>query len=187
MEKSEDSPNNSRKSSKLNFRNFFLLFFFFFFCFVIYYFQNSNLISSSSQTYISSKPKLNLKEIKELLLSKDKPKRGTHYKAILCTLVRQELDLKEFLIRNFLSGFQHIRLYDNNRLQFRRDWNISPVIEPFVEMGLVSHVSWYQYISEPLDEDINKKTYTKACYDDFKNKTDWFAFYDRYVKNKTLL
>lgn len=42
--------------------------------------------------------------------------RGTKYRAMVCTITRADPHLREFVVRNLLAGFDHIVIYDNNRV-----------------------------------------------------------------------
>jgi hypothetical protein len=58
---------------------------------------------------------------------------GKRYRSLICTNVRNDLHLREFLVRNLLLGFSHIVVLDNN--QCGRDHNTSLLLQPFVQVG----------------------------------------------------
>lgn len=51
---------------------------------------------------------------------------------------RHDVHMREFIVRNLLVGFSHIVIYDNNQIGAQQDFNITSLLQPFVEAGLVS-------------------------------------------------
>lgn len=54
------------------------------------------------------------------------------YRSLICTNVRNDLHLREFLVRNLLLGFSHVVVLDNNQLG--SDHNITLLLQPFVQV-----------------------------------------------------
>jgi len=92
---------------------------------------------------------------------REMPKSGANhllekqYSFAVCCITRNELHLKEFLLRNFMAGVEHFYMYDHNHVDEGMDVDIGPVLEPFVKLGIVTRIRW------PLksdDDDSNRKT-----------------------------
>lgn len=115
-----------------------------------------------------------LHKIKQLLV---KPVDGKKMKVVLCTVVRQELNLKEYLVRNYLLGFQHIYVYDNNRIRWKVDYDISEVMAPFVKMGVATHIPYAQDKEGAVNE-TEKEFFQSDCYQQNLNKSEWITFLD---------
>jgi len=45
-----------------------------------------------------------------------KSPRGKKYRSMICTLTRNDIHLREYVVRNLLAGFAHIVIYDNNHV-----------------------------------------------------------------------
>lgn len=72
---------------------------------------------------------------------------GKRYRSLICTIVRNDLHLREFIVRHLLLGFCHIVVYDNNQVLRGRDHDITPVVEPFVKQGAVTHIPYLQNVT----------------------------------------
>ena len=69
---------------------------------------------------------------------------GLRYRSVICTIVRNDPHIVEFLLRNLIIGFSHIVVYDNNRIKAGYDMNITDVLAPFIKAGVVTHMPWNQ-------------------------------------------
>ena len=81
---------------------------------------------------------------------KTRPRRGTKYRSLICCVTRNDRRLKEFLVRSLIVGFSHIAIYDNNQIDSGRDLDVAPLVKPFVDAGVVTHVPWKRGVVDPL-------------------------------------
>ncbi|WIA43722.1 hypothetical protein OEZ86_010148 [Tetradesmus obliquus] len=94
----------------------------------------------------------------------------------MCTIVRNDLHLREFLVRNLLLGISHVVVLDNN--QRGSDYNITMLLQPFVQAGLVTH--------EPFEQDSGqryltmevKNPKTLQCLQEYGQHVDWVMALD---------
>lgn len=47
--------------------------------------------------------------------------RGNKYRSMICTTSRNDIHLREFVVRHILVGFAHIVIYDNNQVRSKRE------------------------------------------------------------------
>lgn len=99
------------------------------------------------------------------------------YRSMICTVVRNDHHLVEFLLRHLISGFSHIVVYDNNRILAGYDTNITTVLAPFIAAGVVTHIPWQQNTTELLQDDI-KNGNSAECIVKHGVNTDWVAIID---------
>lgn len=111
------------------------------------------------------------------LHSKSPSLRGLKYRSVICTIVRNDPHLVEFLLRHLIVGFSHIILYDNNRILAGYDTNITTMLEPFVAAGFVTHVPWFQNTTELLENGL-KNGNSGTCLATYGPQTDWMAILD---------
>ncbi|KAJ3156369.1 hypothetical protein HDU89_004151 [Geranomyces variabilis] len=119
-------------------------------------------------------------QLRTLLLNPEPPRMPTsrHHLA-LCSNIRNERRLKEFLVRAFLVGFQHIYLYDNNMLPLGRDMDQYETVAPFIKAGMVTHIRTPQsqgsnYTSDYTDMLNNMYD----CESTYGPTTDWLGVND---------
>ncbi|KAJ3169376.1 hypothetical protein HDU87_000651 [Geranomyces variabilis] len=101
------------------------------------------------------------------------------YHLALCSNIRNERRLKEFLIRAFLTGFQHVYLYDNNMVPLGRDIDHYETVAPFIKAGMVTHLRTAQsrrsnYTSDYMDMLDNMYD----CESSYGPTTDWLGVND---------
>ncbi len=102
---------------------------------------------------------------------------GLKYRSMICTVVRNDPHLVEFLLRHLISGFSHIVVYDNNRILAGYDANITTVLAPFIAAGVVTHIPWYQNTIKLLDNEI-KNGNSAECIAKHGVNADWVAILD---------
>ncbi|CAF4048348.1 unnamed protein product [Rotaria sordida] len=102
---------------------------------------------------------------------------GLRYRSMICTIARNNPHIAEFLLRNIISGFSHIVVYDNNRILAGYDSNISTVLEPFIAAGVVTHVPWQQNTTKLLQFKY-QQTQAKECITKYGIHADWVAYID---------
>jgi hypothetical protein len=51
------------------------------------------------------------------LANPGKSRRGRKYRSLVCALSRNDVHLREYVVRNLLAGFGHIVIYDNNQVR----------------------------------------------------------------------
>ena len=64
---------------------------------------------------------------------------GHRWRSVLCAVTRNEWHLREWLIRTLYVGVSHIVLIDDNHVG--EDHDISALLQPLIEAGLVTHVA----------------------------------------------
>lgn len=104
-------------------------------------------------------------------------KQGLKYRSLICTIVRNDPYLMEFLVRSLITGFSHIVVYDNNRIYAGYDTNISSMLAPFIAAQLVTHVSWDQNNTDLLTND-DKVVGALQCINTYEKFADWIAYFD---------
>ncbi|CAF1444204.1 unnamed protein product [Rotaria sordida] len=102
---------------------------------------------------------------------------GLRYRSMICTIARNNPHIAEFLLRNIISGFSHIVVYDNNRILAGYDSNISTVLESFIAAGVVTHVPWQQNTTKLLQFKY-QQTQAKECITKYGIHADWVAYID---------
>ncbi|CAF2872835.1 unnamed protein product [Rotaria sp. Silwood2] len=102
---------------------------------------------------------------------------GLKYRAMICTIVRNDPHLLEFLLRHLITGFSHIVIYDNNRILSGYDMNISNLLAPFIAADVVTHIPWYQNTTNLLPNDIKNQN-SVECLNNYAKDADWVAILD---------
>ncbi|CAF3776020.1 unnamed protein product [Rotaria sp. Silwood1] len=102
---------------------------------------------------------------------------GLRYRSMICTIVRNDHYIAEFLLRHIISGFSHIVVYDNNRISAGYDSNISAVLEPFIAAGVVTHVPWQQNTTELFLFEY-QEIQAHECINKYGIHADWVAYFD---------
>ena len=102
---------------------------------------------------------------------------GLRYRSLLCTIVRNDPHIVEFLLRHLISGFSHIVVYDNNRITAGYDMNMTHVLAPFIIAGVVTHVPCHQKWSDLLLDEL-KNWDNKECIRKYGMNADWVAIFD---------
>ena len=64
-----------------------------------------------------------------------KSKHGKRYRSLAWALVRNDIHMREFVVRNLLLGFCHIVISDNNQASAGRDFNITLLLQPLCRRG----------------------------------------------------
>jgi hypothetical protein len=97
------------------------------------------------------------------------------YRYLGCTMTRNEPRLREWILRNFIAGMEHIIIYDNNRVEQHADHNITEVLAPFVEAGIVTHERWPRKNAD-LSKMVNSVKFEmwEDCVQNYGAWTDWF-------------
>ena len=135
-------------------------------------------ISNSKLTYsISASDFEQAVKLISSLHSKSPSLRGLKYRSMICTIVRNDPHLVEFLLRHLIVGFSHIVLYDNNRILAGYDTNITNTLAPFVAAGFVTHIPWFQNTTELLENGL-KNGNSGTCLGAYGQQTDWMAILD---------
>jgi hypothetical protein len=94
-------------------------------------------------------------------------------------MTRNEPHLKEFIIRNFVSGMEHMVIYDNNRVSSKADHDISQVVAPFVEAGIITYDRWPRLNADlGIMNNSNKFVFWEDCLQNYGAYTDWFLGID---------
>jgi len=101
-----------------------------------------------------------------------KSPRGKKYRSLICTAVRNDAHMREFVVRNLLLGFCHVVVLDNNRVGLGRDHNISMLLAPFVQAGLVTHVAHVPDGNAALPS-MAKDDAMRACLLEYGSSMDW--------------
>ena len=102
---------------------------------------------------------------------------GLKYRAMLCTLVKNDPHLVDFFLRHLITGFSHFVIYDSNRIEADFDMNITAILAPFVAAGVVTHVPWLQNTSELAQSDkTNNKR--QECFWKYGLDADWLTILD---------
>ena len=102
---------------------------------------------------------------------------GLRYRAIICTIVRNDPHIVEFLLRNLISGFSHFVLYDNNRISVGFDDNLTDILAPFITAGVLTYVPWYQNTTTLLTNKL-KHIGAYECVTKYTAYADWIAYFD---------
>jgi len=102
---------------------------------------------------------------------------GLQYRAIICTIVRNDPHIVEFLLRNLISGFSHFVLYDNNRISVGFDDNLTDILAPFITAGVLTYVPWYQNTTTLLTNKL-KRIGAYECITKYTAYADWIAYFD---------
>jgi len=67
---------------------------------------------------------------------------GKDFRSLICCLTRNDMHLREFVVRNLLAGFGHIVIYDNNQVESGIDYDVRETLAPFTAQGAVTLVPW---------------------------------------------
>jgi hypothetical protein len=105
------------------------------------------------------------------LRSQDKSLYGLRYRSMICTVVRNDPHLLEFLLRHLIIGFSHIVIYDNNRILSGHDIIIKNLLEPFITSGFVTYVPWQQNSIDSLPNG-DKNSNSEQCLKDYGKDAD---------------
>lgn len=97
------------------------------------------------------------------------------YNLSICAIVRDELDLKEWLHFHRLVGVQHFYIYDN-----QSDPQVKDILKKEVSEGLVDVIYW------PGNGDVQMPAYSH-CLNTFKEQSDWIIVLDadEYIYGRT--
>ena len=108
-----------------------------------------------------------------------KSSREKDFRSLVCCITRNDVHLREFVVRNLLAGFGHIVIYDNNQVGQGIDYDVEEMLAPFVAQGLVTLVPWRQdqAVTGPLANDA-KNDNSKECVATYGARADWVAVMD---------
>lgn len=120
----------------------------------------------------------------DLLVSAAASRHGRRWRSLICAVTRNEWHLREWLLRNLYIGVSHIVLVDDNHRpnnHLSKDVDISSVVKPLVDLGLVTHVVPSQRCSDTCAaqkswDDVHKLT--RHCVREHANLTDWLLLAD---------
>lgn len=102
---------------------------------------------------------------------------GLRYRSLVCTMVRNDPHIVEFLLRHLISGFSHIVVYDNNRIVAGYDLNMTDVLAPFIAAGVVTHVPIHQNWSGSYFDEL-KNWRNRECLRQYGMNADWLGIFD---------
>jgi hypothetical protein len=102
-----------------------------------------------------------------------KSKHGKRYRSLACALVRNDIHMREFVVRHLLLGFCHIVISDNNQVSAGRDYNMTLVLQPFVQLGLVTHLPYNADGSQHFLDMETKADSARKCMVEYGNQADW--------------
>jgi hypothetical protein len=111
------------------------------------------------------------------LRSNDKSLYGLRYRSMICTIVRNDPHILEFILRHLIIGFSHIVIYDNNRIFSGHDIIIKNLLAPFIAAEVVTHVPWEQNSTDFLPNG-NKNSNSKECLNKYGKNADWVTVLD---------
>ena len=108
-----------------------------------------------------------------------KSARGKDFRSLICCITRNDVHLREFVVRNLLAGFGHIVIYDNNQVGQGIDYDVKEMLAPFVSRGAVTLVPWHQdkAAEEPLGNEA-KNGNSQECVATYGVRADWVAVMD---------
>lgn len=109
--------------------------------------------------------------------SNDASINGLPYRSVLCTIVRNDPHIVEFILRHLISGFSHIVIYDNNRVKAGYDLNMTNVLQPFIAAGVVTHIPWFQESIELLYDD-ERNDNNDQCIQKYGLQADWVGLFE---------
>lgn len=88
------------------------------------------------------------------------------YYACICGIFKDEAPyLKEWIEYHLLVGIDHFYLYNNNSTD-----NFREILQPYIDNGIITLIEWPKIHAQ-------MEAY-KHCYENFKNETNWLAFFD---------
>jgi hypothetical protein len=90
---------------------------------------------------------------------------GKKYLTCTFTVTRNEYWLTEFIVRNLLAGVDHMWIADDNRVGGCLDMNITRLVRPFVELGLVDVVRLDQSGGGQSIKEGQKQEYLKKMFE----------------------
>ena len=105
-------------------------------------------------------------------------RRGGKYRSMICTVTRNDLHLREYIVRNLLAGFSHIVIYDNNQIEKGIDYDIGDLLAPFISKGAVTHVPWIQNMTGDNLQNDDKNGVSHECIQRFGQMADWVTVMD---------
>jgi hypothetical protein len=105
-------------------------------------------------------------------------KRGKDFRSLICCLTRNDMHLREFVVRNLLAGFGHIVIYDNNQVESGIDYDVREMLAPFVAQGAVTLVPWHQNGTGMHLSNEAKNGNSRDCVDTYGARADWVAIMD---------
>ena len=105
--------------------------------------------------------------------------RGKDFRSLICCITRNDVHLREFVVRNLLAGFGHIVIYDNNQVGQGIDYDVKEMLAPFMSHGVVTLVPWHQdkAADEPLGNEA-KNGNSQECVATYGMRADWVAVMD---------
>jgi hypothetical protein len=105
--------------------------------------------------------------------------KGKDFRSLICCITRNDVHLREFVVRNLLAGFGHIVIYDNNQVGQGIDYDVKEMMAPFITQGAVTFVLWHQdkAAEEPLGNEA-KNGNSQECVTTYGVGADWVAVMD---------
>lgn len=142
----------------------------------------AQLAAQLEQVYTSawnaSKAQVLARELGELGGCYKQPASGKRWSIAMCTMVRNDVHLREFLVRMLLAGVSHIVLLDNNHVGIHQDHNITLMVQPFVEAGLVTHEMFTHAKGYSFLHEDDKRRRVHECFAKFGSQADWASHMD---------
>ena len=105
--------------------------------------------------------------------------KGKRFRSLICCITRNDVHLREYVVRNLLAGFGHIVIYDNNQIGKGIDHDLNNMLAPFVSQGAVTLVPWQQ--DDAAGEHLGnqaKNDNSHQCVTTYGPLADWVAVMD---------
>jgi hypothetical protein len=122
-----------------------------------------------------------IRQARELYLhSIGEPVYTNKFRYMVCAITRNEPHLKEWILRNFVIGVEHFVIYDNNRVAEGLDHDISEVLRPFREAGILTIEKWPRegVANQATFKNSFKLDFWKDCIQQYGPHTEWFLPFD---------
>ena len=103
---------------------------------------------------------------------------GKDFRSLICCITRNDMHLREFVVRNLLAGFGHIVIYDNNQVESGIDYSVREMLAPFVAQGAVTLVPWQQDDTGKHVSNEAKNGNSQDCVNTYGARADWVAIMD---------
>lgn len=98
---------------------------------------------------------------------------GKQYRSLACAVVRNDIHLREFVVRTLLLGVCHLVISDHNQVSANTDHNTTSLLKPFVDKGLVTH---HYYNADGKQKWLHmdaKMASSRKCMEQYRTMADW--------------